>query len=148
MPDRTSAATNAYPHETRGGAPATRDDALRFNGRWTDHDRDVVAAELDRLRDRTAYFWRTGSNAYIRATDADGKGLVYVEAGYLWWRNGRVETIPEGAVREDEGWLLALSTRQESGPRRRPRDDEDPAVCQRCFSYALSVTGVCPSCDE
>lgn len=136
-----------YPRESRG-TPATRADAIAYNHRWTDYDRQIVSAELDRLRDQTAYLWRTESNSYIRATDKYGKALMYIEAGYLWWHEGRVETLPEGVLPDDEGWILPLSTRQDSGSRQGPREETEAAICQRCFSYALSRTGLCPSCDE
>jgi len=139
---------NSFPRETRGGTPATRGEAVNFNGRWTEHDRRVVSEELDRIRDRTSYLWRTASNSYIRATDAGGRALMYVEAGYLWWHDGRVEAIPAGAVADGEGWLLPLSTRQETGSRRGPHEEESAPICQTCFSYALSKTGLCPNCDE
>lgn len=99
-----------YAHENRGGAPATRADVLAYNGRWTDYDRRLVSAELDRIRDRTAYFWRTESNSYIRAMDAHGKALMYVGAGYLWWPEGRVDTLPEEGIADGDDWLLPIDS--------------------------------------
>ena len=148
MAENSESQPRSYPSENRGGTLATRAEAIAYNRRWTDYDRQVVSAEIDRIRDHTSYLWRTESNSYIRATDADGKALMYVEAGYLWWHEGRVENLPEGVIRDGDGWLLPLSTRQDSGSRQGRREEAELPICQRCFSYALSATGLCPSCDE
>lgn len=147
MPDAKSTAS-PYPNEIRGGTPATRPQAIAFNRDWTAYDRQLVAGELDRLADRTAYLWRTSSDAYIRATDAQGRALMYIAAGYLWWYADRAAGLPDGVARDGDGWILALSTRRESGPRGGGFEDAKAAICPRCRIYELSVSGVCFGCDE
>jgi hypothetical protein len=147
VPD-VSFTPGSYPREIRGGSAATRPQAIAYNSDWTDYDRQVVARELDRVAPRTAYLWRTESNAYIRATDTQGHALLYIAAGYLWWHADYAPELPQGVERDGDGWILALSTRRESGPRRSPIEDEAAEICPKCRMYVLSASGVCFKCDE
>lgn len=130
----------------KAGSLATRLEATTFNPRWTDHDREVVARELDRVGDRTAYLWRIRSNTYIRATGTDGHAVLFVESGYLWWP-GNTSALPDGAVPDGDGWILDLSTRGNSGSRLSPNEETPPPTCPRCQMYELSATGICFGCD-
>ena len=133
-----------------GGSTITRPQALRFNSRWTDYDRSVVGHELDRVADRTASLYVPRTRPYVRAIDGKGRTLLYIGAGYLWWYSEIIEEMndPPGLLEADgAGWLLPLSTHQESGSHRSPSDEETLAICSRCF-IALPSTGICPTCDE
>ena len=91
------------------------------------------------------------SNPYIRVVDEQGRTLMYIGAGWLWWHQKIIDEmaeITEGLIADGKGWLLPLSTRQESGPRLSRAEINPPEICPKCGSYELSVSGLCPSCDE
>ena len=86
----------------------TRKDALAFNDKWTDADRELLAKQLDRVEAKS--FQRPGSGSYIRVEARDGSIVAAIEKGRIRFPKG---SAPKGATKLDEKWsALDLSTRR------------------------------------
>lgn len=122
----------------------TRAEALRFNDRWTDYDREVVGREIDRLADRTSELVRIKSGQYIRASGDHRTALMYIGAGYVCWYNEVFDELPDkpdGTERSKTWTTIWLSTHVEQGKRSRG-PEEDLTYCPICF-IVLPKTGIC-----
>ena len=111
-----------------------------------------VAAEIG----VSGYRFRPGSDRYIAAARRDGKGELRIHSGYTaGFTEAEARRLGAGAdmvrpsTTQGVTWLvshpthgdLSLGGSNDSTVREAQR-------CRRCGIYELSVSGVCPGCDE
>lgn len=117
----------------------TREDALKWNPRWSEADRRQIDADFDVVG--AASFYQPTSGGYLGVKDATGRRRMYVAPGYAWFVRGA-----EPAGRELPGWNgYELSTFQPRGDGA-PSSSREERFCPM-HHIALPLTGRCDDCE-
>lgn len=119
--------------------PMSRHQALSWNPAWSAADIRRLEENFDRVG--AATYYRTRSDSFVTAEDADGHSLLTLFPGYVTFRRGHA---PED--RPDPDWDgITLSTFRDRSAASRTGETA-PAICPDCF-LVLPSTGVCEYCS-
>lgn len=120
--------------------PLSREQALKWNPKWSYSDRELIEQHLDRVDARA--FYTPPSNSYVGCVNADGAVVMTLHAGYLEFSR---HSAP--AELADAEWAgMTLSTFQpHNSPTPEPRED-NPPVCP-IHHIALPSSGICDECQ-
>lgn len=111
----------------------TREQALRWNPKWSSSDRSVIEQHLNRLSPQTLYMPPSGG--YIGCADEGGTNVMVLYRGYLTCQ-------PDGPEPAWD-WHELSTYRPHASPTAPPEQDEQ--VCAKHY-IVLPLSGICDEC--